>query len=56
MIFNDCHLCHRILAQGPPDRMSFTSGSEGLDFVHPEDIDEAWKEMGCYECHTGGGM
>jgi hypothetical protein len=26
---------------------------EGLPFIHPEDIDEAWKEMGCYECHTG---
>ena len=54
VISNDCRICHTILAQGPSDAPSFASGSEGLDFVHPEDIDEAWKEMGCYECHTGG--
>lgn len=53
-IFNDCRTCHTVLAQGPSDALSFASGAEGLDFVHPEDIDKAWKEMGCYECHTGG--
>ena len=54
VISGDCRICHTILAQGPSDAPSFASGSEGLDFVHPEDIDEAWKEMGCYECHSGG--
>ena len=24
-----------------------------IEFVHPEDIDEEWRETGCYECHTG---
>ena len=54
LIPHDCNICHTILAQGPADTPSFASRSNGLDFMHPEDIDEAWKEMGCYECHTGG--
>lgn len=49
----DCTTCHVILAQGSGDRAQMASSSEGLEFVHPEDIDEAWREMGCYECHSG---
>jgi hypothetical protein len=29
------------------------TSSDGLNFKHPEDIDEAWLEMGCHECHEG---
>jgi hypothetical protein len=49
----DCYSCHIILAQGSGDRAEMATTPEGLPFIHPEDIDEAWKEMGCYECHTG---
>lgn len=48
-----CKTCHSILSQGLGDRLEMATSSEGLDFQHPEDIDEAWKEMGCYECHAG---
>jgi hypothetical protein len=24
----------------------------GLEFTHPEDIDEMWRDMKCTECHT----
>ena len=49
----DCRACHTILSQGSGDRYETATGPEGLDFAHPEDIDEAWMEMGCYECHDG---
>ncbi|MBI4388296.1 MAG: cytochrome C, partial [Candidatus Omnitrophica bacterium] len=52
IISNDCKVCHNIIAQGPPSVME--SSVDGLEFKHPQDIQDAWKEMACYECHTGG--
>lgn len=52
-ITHDCNTCHTILSQGSGDRAEVSTSQEGLVFSHPEDIDEAWKEVGCYECHTG---
>lgn len=49
----DCKTCHTILSQGSGERAEIATTAEGLEFSHPEDIDEAWREMGCYECHTG---
>ncbi|MEZ5358105.1 MAG: NapC/NirT family cytochrome c [Candidatus Zixiibacteriota bacterium] len=52
VISNDCRTCHLIVAQGPSaDVAELASDINGLEFVHPEDIDEAWKEMKCTECH-----
>jgi hypothetical protein len=53
VISKDCNLCHIISGQGTPDNMQFAVGGESLEFKHPEDIDEAWKEMLCTDCHTG---
>ncbi len=54
IIRNDCQLCHVILAQGP-DVSVYEGRGEGItEFKHPEDIYEAWREMACHECHTGG--
>ncbi len=50
---HDCKACHAIMSQGSGDRAEVSTTPEGLDFVHPEDIGEAWTEMGCYECHSG---
>jgi len=48
-----CTSCHLIVAQGPSEKLSeVASDISGLEFQHPEDIDEAWKEMKCTECHT----
>jgi hypothetical protein len=52
IISNDCDDCHLILAQGPGESRE-TLDASGMEFVHPEDIGEAWKEMLCSECHTG---
>ncbi|MCB0730276.1 MAG: NapC/NirT family cytochrome c [Ignavibacteriae bacterium] len=52
-ISKDCNMCHEINAQGPSNNLQTASFNESLEFVHPEDIDEMWKEGLCTECHTG---
>ncbi len=50
VISNDCNICHLIVEQGNGE---FSQADlKGLTFKHPEDIDEEWKEEGCYECHA----
>ena len=49
----DCTACHLIIEQGSGDRAQVSPATKGLEFEHPEDIDEAWREMGCFECHSG---
>lgn len=51
VIPNDCNSCHHIIVQGTGAVIE--TSVDGLEFKHPEDIGEAWKEMSCYECHTG---
>lgn len=47
----DCNLCHTIIAQGVPDTMSLGSIFNPLEFVHPNDPNEGWKDDLCSECH-----
>jgi hypothetical protein len=56
IIRRDCRLCHVITGQGSPDSMMIGSIRNPLEFKHPIDIDEIWKEALCSDCHTGGGM
>ncbi|MEE8576489.1 MAG: NapC/NirT family cytochrome c [candidate division Zixibacteria bacterium] len=52
-ISSDCNTCHLIVAQGPSeDEGDLVSSLAGLEFEHPEDIDGAWKEDKCTDCHT----
>lgn len=51
-INNDCNMCHTILAQSVDTLMQVTTINNALEFKHPVDIDEMWKEMACYECHA----
>ena len=44
----------KILVTGATgDTKEETLDPNGLEFQHPYDIDEMWKEVGCSECHTG---
>jgi hypothetical protein len=52
VISKNCSLCHTIYAQGKEGAMQFAKGEESLEFIHPEDIGDAWKESGCAECHS----
>ena len=52
VISRECNNCHTIIAQGPGREIrSINTG--GLEFEHPEDIGDEWKETSCDECHTG---
>jgi hypothetical protein len=52
-ITHTCTACHIILAQGNIEQSTSEMTTEGFEFKHPVDIGEAWREVGCYECHTG---
>lgn len=51
IISRDCNLCHTIQSQGKPDSLNVALSNEYLDFIHPVDIGEVWKEYSCTECH-----
>jgi len=51
VISRDCNLCHTILAQGTRDNFESTTVANSLEFKHPVDMGEAWKEMACADCH-----
>ncbi len=51
VISRDCNLCHTIVGQGHPDQFTTVAVRDSLEFVHPVDIGEAWKEFHCVECH-----
>jgi hypothetical protein len=49
----DCRTCHLIVAQGPSESVDdLEMNLAGLEFKHPEEIDEMWRDMLCTECHT----
>ena len=52
-ISHECDGCHLIMAQGTNADSVATLSREALEFEHPVDIDEAWRDTGCFECHTG---
>jgi hypothetical protein len=51
-ISKDCNSCHTIIAQGKSEESASIS-PKGLEFEHPVDIGDMWKDMNCFECHTG---
>ncbi|MGE5409365.1 MAG: NapC/NirT family cytochrome c [Clostridiales bacterium] len=53
VISKDCNLCHIINAQGTAKDMQVAKVNEALEFKHPSDVGDAWKESLCTECHTG---
>lgn len=51
IISMDCNLCHTIIGQGVPDTLQVANYNSSLEFVHPNDPDQYWKEMLCVDCH-----
>ena len=51
----DCNLCHDVVVQGVAGKgMEAARIGESLAFRHPEEIGDAWQQMPCTDCHTGG--
>ncbi|NOY54926.1 MAG: cytochrome C [Actinobacteria bacterium] len=48
-----CDTCHTIVAQGPSTDLSkLENNLLGLEFRHPVNIGNQWKEIRCTDCHT----
>jgi len=53
VLSKDCNVCHTILAQKfEGDTLRLALG--GIEYQHPVDVGDAWKEMNCAECHAAG--
>jgi hypothetical protein len=52
-VSHSCTACHTIIAQGP-EGAAEPIAPEGVEFRHPVDIGEMWREVNCAVCHTGG--
>jgi nitrate/TMAO reductase-like tetraheme cytochrome c subunit len=50
-ISKDCKLCHTILSQVTPDGEKLVD-YEGLDFIHPVELEEPIIEQKCVDCHA----
>jgi hypothetical protein len=51
VLSKDCTICHTILAQQfQQDTLRLSLG--GVEYRHPVDIGDAWKETNCNECHN----
>ena len=53
VISKNCNLCHHIIAQGIPGQMSISTLDKPLEFKHPVDVENAWQEGYCTDCHSG---
>ncbi len=51
VLSRDCNVCHTILAQ-KFDKGGLRLSLEGVEYRHPVDIGEAWKQMNCSDCHN----
>ena len=53
VISRDCNLCHFIIGQGTPGQLETAPIGQRLEFRHPGDVGDMWKDMLCTDCHTG---
>jgi hypothetical protein len=51
VLTNDCNVCHVILEQRY-EREVLKSSFSGLEYEHPVDVGDAWREMLCSDCHA----
>ncbi len=52
VLSRDCNTCHTILAQQLQQDTLRVSLS-GVEYRHPVDISDAWKDTNCSDCHAG---
>ena len=51
MLSRDCNTCHTILAEElSNDKLRLSL--DGVEYKHPVDIGDAWKETNCSDCHS----
>ncbi|MDD8018692.1 MAG: NapC/NirT family cytochrome c [Bacteroidota bacterium] len=51
VLSRECNVCHTLLSQQfEKDKLRLSLS--GVEYQHPVDIGDAWKEMNCSECHN----
>jgi len=50
VISKECNVCHVVLAQ-KFEKDLLRLSLEGIDYIHPVQIGNAWMEMNCSDCH-----
>jgi hypothetical protein len=51
VLSRDCNTCHTILAEElSNDKLRLSL--DGVEYKHPVDIGDAWKETNCSDCHS----
>ena len=51
VLSRDCNVCHTILAQ-QFEKEGLRMSLSGIEYQHPVDIGNSWKEMNCSDCHN----
>ncbi len=51
VLSRDCNVCHTLLAQTFENQKP-EMALEGVSYKHPVEVDKAWQEMNCWDCHT----
>ncbi len=51
VLSKDCNVCHTILAQ-QFEQDTLRLSLSGIDYKHPVDVGDAWKETNCSDCHN----
>jgi nitrate/TMAO reductase-like tetraheme cytochrome c subunit len=51
ILSRDCNICHTILAQ-QFEKEGLRMSLGGVEYHHPVDIGNSWKEMNCSDCHN----
>jgi NapC/NirT cytochrome c family protein len=51
VLSKDCNTCHTILAQ-QFERDTLRMALGGIQYRHPVDVGDSWKEMNCSDCHN----
>jgi hypothetical protein len=51
VISKDCNICHTFIAQGPTGQVEYSTVDNFMEFKHPVDIQDKWKNYNCTECH-----
>ena len=55
VLARDCNACHLIVAQGPTSEINaLDTDLSGLEFHHPADVGDLWKQLNCSDCHGAG--
>jgi len=52
VISRDCNVCHTLIAQEFENSETEYS-LKGVEYKHPIDIGDSWKDIGCSTCHLG---